>query len=468
MTAPSQAREVDYLLVGAGLASASAAEAIRTRDPNGGVLIVGDEPIMPYNRPPLSKEYLRGEIGAEGVYGSGGIFVHEPSWYDERHIELLQGRAEALDTRAHTLRLADGQVIHYGKLLLATGGHPRRLDIPGMDLPGVYTLRTLDDADALREAMKGASELPEALERERKVVVIGSGFIGLEVAANMRFRKALVTLVAPEDGPWDTMLPTQLAEYLRDHFERRGTGLRYNHNAVEFVPGDDGRVAMVRVMPEERSAAIAPDEIPCDLVVVAVGLQLNTELARQAGLEVDDTLGIVVDDHLRASAPDVYAAGDVAAYPDPIAGRMRFEHWDNAIATGKTAGANMAGADVPFEHVPELFSDMFNLAINLIGYPTPSATVAVRGPVEDDAFTGLFVVDGVLRAALLVNTDERMDLLCELIAAQAPVGDPGRLTAPDFDLASLRPRPASAPESVGPGPASAPDEAVSVIPPSEG
>src|SRR5262245_44816829 len=165
-------RTIDYLLIGGGLASATSAEEIRKRDPRGSILIVGNDPRLPYHRPPLSKEYLRGEIGAEGVYGNGGVYVQRPRWYEEQRVEPRHAEATALDTRAKTVQLADGHTLGYGSLLLATGGRPRRLDIPGMHLPGVHVLRTLADADALRG---------ELAEPGRQVVIIGSGFIGLEV-----------------------------------------------------------------------------------------------------------------------------------------------------------------------------------------------------------------------------------------------------------------------------------------------
>lgn len=422
-------RTIDYLLIGAGLASATAAEEIRKRDANGSILIVGDDPHHPYNRPPLSKEYLRGEIEADGTYGNGGVYVKLPAWYEEQRVDLVHAEATVLDTTATTVQLSDGRMLGYGKLLLATGGRPRRLDIPGMDLPGIHVLRTLDDADALR------SELAEA---GREVVVIGSGFIGLEAAANSLFRHANVTIVEPLPYPLAALLPPALGEYLRQQFERRGANLRYRTMPKEFVAGEGGRVGSVRIEPTGDDPAATAEERPCDLVLVGVGIQLNAELAQAAGLEVDQRHGIVVNERLQTSAPDVFAAGDVAAYLDPIVGRTHFEHWDTAIATGQTAGANMTGAGEIYQHVPYFFSDQFDLSINVLGYLGHQATLVVRGEPGNDRFTTLFVDDGVLRGAVMVNDDAQMDLLRELIAAEARVPNIQALQDAGFDLASLK------------------------------
>jgi 3-phenylpropionate/trans-cinnamate dioxygenase ferredoxin reductase subunit len=429
-------RTIDYVLIGGGLASATAAEEIRKRESNGSILIVGDDPQLPYHRPPLSKEYLRAEINADGTYGNGGVYVQLPQWYEEQRVELAHAVATALDTAARVVQLSDGHALGYGKLLLATGGRPRRLDIPGMDLPGVYVLRTLADADAIRD---------ELAEPGRQVVVIGSGFIGLETAANALFRHANVTIVEPLAYPFAMLLPSSLGQYLRLQFERRGATLRYQHAPPELVAGADGRVGSVRIQPTSGEPAATTEELPCDLVIVGVGIHLNTELAQAAGLEVDPRHGIVVDERLQTAAPAVFAAGDVAAYPDPIAGRMHFEHWDNAIATGQTAGANMAGAGDAFRHVPYFFSDQFDLAINVLGYLTSGATLVVRGEPGNDQFTALFIDQGVLRAAVMVNDDAQMDLLRDLIAAQTPVPDVEALKDAGFDLAALRATPPDTP-----------------------
>jgi len=435
MTSAQSGRAVTYLLIGGGLASATAAEEIRKRDPNGSIVIVCKEPQRPYNRPPLSKEYLRGEINAEGTYGNGGIYAHEPEWYDEQRVELLHGEATTLDPAAKTVRLADGQTLTYDKLLLAMGGRPRALEVPNADLPGIHYLRTVTDSDAIRD---------ELAQHGKRVVVVGSGFIGLETAANSLFRHAQVTIVEPLDRPWPSMLLPTLSRYLSSQYERRGATLRYQHGVTGFTAGDDGRLAGVEITPVDDSAATETETIACDLAIVGVGIVLNSELAQQAGLEVDPRQGIVVDDHLRTSTPDIYAAGDLAAYPDLVLGRMHFEHWDNAIATGQTAGANMTGGDEVYRHVPYFFSDQFDLAINMLGYPSSTAHVVVRGALARDQFSAYFIDDGKMRGVMMVNDDAQMDLARDLIAEAAPVPEPHALLDPNFDLASLRPGPEAA------------------------
>ncbi len=430
MAAAASERHVDLLLIGGGLASATAAEEIRKRDANGSIVLVSNEPQRPYNRPPLSKEYLRGEINDEGVYGNGGIYVHEPGWHDEHQVELLRGEAVVLDPAAKTVRLADGQTLTYGKLLLAMGGRPRALDVPNANLPGIHYLRTVADSGAIRNELD---------QPGKRVVFVGSGFIGLETAANSLFRHAQVTIVEPQERPWPTMLPPALSQYIADQYQRRGATLQYQHSVTGFTAGENGRIAGVQIAPVGDSAATESETIACDLAILGVGIMLNSELAQHAGLEVDPHQGVVVNDHLQSSAPDIYAAGDIAAYPDPVVGRMHFEHWDNAITTGQTAAANMTGGDESYRHVPYFFSDQFDLVINMLGYPTNTAHVTIKGSIAQDEFTAYFVEDGILRGAMMVNDDAKMDQLRELIAEAVLVPDTHALIDPNFDLASLRP-----------------------------
>jgi len=429
MTTGEPQRTVDYLLVGGGLASATAAEEIRKRDANGSILIVAAEPHAPYHRPPLSKEYLRGEIGPEGTYGAGGVFVQLPPWYAEQRVEVRQGvGVTALDTAAKRATFSDGSSVGYGKALLATGGRPRHLDIPGAHTPGVFMLRTLDDSTAIRQRLNTPG---------LNVVVIGSGFIGLEGAANALFKGAHVSIVDPVERVWQSMLTPDLSAYLQNEHTTRGATFYLGQTAVEFIAGEDGWLGAVRIAPPDGSSA--PLTLPADLALVGVGIELNTDLASGANLNVDPRHGIMVDDHLRASAPDVFAAGDVAAYPDPVMGRFHFEHWDNAIASGQTAAANMTGGDERYHHVPYFFSDQFDLAINMLGYPSPDSEVYLRGDIAQDAFTAVYVRDGAIRAALMVNDDARMDTWRELIetGAAAP-HDRLRLSDTTFDPASLK------------------------------
>ncbi|MFI5275856.1 MAG: NAD(P)/FAD-dependent oxidoreductase [Ktedonobacterales bacterium] len=429
MTTADARTAVDYLLIGGGLASATAAEEIRKRDAKGSVLIVAAEHHLPYHRPPLSKEYLRGDIGPDGTYGNGGVFAQLPPWYGEQRVAVKQGvGVTRLDTAAKQATLSDGSTVNYGRALLATGGRPRTLPIPGAHLPGIFVLRTLDDSTAIREQLNTPN---------RNVVVIGSGFIGLEAASNALFKGASVSIIDPVERVWPGMLTPGLSAYLENEYTSRGATFYLGHAAAEFIAGADGRVAQVRIAPQEGSAA--PLTLPADMVLVGVGIQLNTDLATDASLNVDPHHGVMVDDHLRASAEDVYAAGDVASFLDPVMGRYHFEHWDNAIASGQTAAANMTGGDERYQHVPYFFSDQFDLSINMLGYPSPDAEVIIRGDPRQDAFTAVYIRDGAIRAALMVNDDAQMDTWRELIETSArPPDDREQLASSFFDPASLK------------------------------
>ncbi|HEX8733219.1 MAG TPA: FAD-dependent oxidoreductase [Ktedonobacterales bacterium] len=430
MTTAGAQSAVDYLLIGGGLAAITAAEEIRKRDPHGVILIVATEKHPPYHRPPLSKEYLRGDIGSEGTYGAGGVFAQLPPWYDEQRVGLRTGVAvRRLDPDARRATLSDGAEMLYSRALIATGARPNMLTIPGAHLPGVHTLRTLDDSMAIREQLAAAG---------RHVVVIGSGFIGLEGASNALARDAQVAIVDPVERVWPGMLTPDLSDYLQAQYTRRGATFHLGHAPTEFVAGADGRLAAVRIAPVNGVAG-ATVTLPAEIAIVGVGVKLNTDLAAEAGLNVDPRHGVMVDDHLRASATGIFAAGDVAAYVDPVMGRYHFEHWDNAIASGQTAAVNMTGGDKHYQHVPYFFSDQFDLAINMLGYPSPDAEVVMRGDPATDAFTAVYIRDGAIRAALMVNDDAQMDTWRELIeVAAAPPADHARLADRTVDPASFK------------------------------
>jgi 3-phenylpropionate/trans-cinnamate dioxygenase ferredoxin reductase subunit len=456
MTDATPLQAADYLLIGGGLASATAAKEIRKRDPGGNILIAAGEPELPYHRPPLSKEYLRGAIGAEGIYGKGGVYVHRRHWYDEQRIVVLRGvTARELDTTAQRVHLADGRAVHYRLLLLATGGRARRLRVPGADLPGVYLLRTLADANALRAQFSVPG---------KRVVIVGCGFIGLETAAGAMMQGAQVTMIDSGDRFWPRLIPPNLSAYVEDQFARRGAHIRHQRTVTGFVASPDGRLAAVRIgptgptgptetptraqtgtrrdAPADGSGLTEPsEEIPCDLAIAGIGIELNTELAASAGLEVDPRHGIVVDERLETRVAGVFAAGDVAAYPDPLAGRMHFEHWDHAIQSGQVAAANMAGGDEPYRHVPYFFSDQFEYSINMLGYPSSDAQVVIRGELPANCFTAFYLEQGALRAAFMLNDDAHMDLLRAWIASSASFPDPQRLADPTVPLATVAPAP---------------------------
>ncbi len=429
MTSVQRIQTIDYLLIGGGLASATAAKAIRHRDPRGSIQLVTDEPELPYHRPPLSKEYLRGEIGAEGVYGKGGVSVHRRPWYEEQRIEVLRGvAAQALDTRAQRVQFADGHACHYHTLLLATGGRARRLNVPGMDLPGVHVLRTLADSNTLRALFNVPG---------KRVVAVGSGFIGLETAASALMKGAQVTIVDPLPRIWPQVVPPQISAYLQGQFTRHGATLRHGYVVTGFTAQANGHLAGVRIAPVGGNGPT--EDIPADLAIVGVGIALNTELAAAAGLEVDPHHGIVVNERLETRVAGVFAAGDVAAYPDPVAGRMHFEHWDHAIQSAQVAAANMTGGDEPYRHVPYFFSDQFDYSINMLGYPSSSAEIVLRGELSANAFTAFYLEGGILRAAFMLNDDAHLELLRQWIATARRISDAQRLADPSVPPAALTP-----------------------------
>src|SRR5439155_25677848 len=315
-----------FVIVGASLAGAKAAETLRTEGFDGRVILVGAEESRPYERPPLSKDYLRGEVGREKVY------VHDENFYAENNIELRLGRTvTALDTGGQELTLRHGERLHYDRLLLVTGSEPRHLPIPGGSLDGVLYLRSVEDSDALRER----------LDRGGSVVVIGAGWIGAEVAASAKQRGLDVTVIEPASVPLERVLGSEIGAIYRDihtdHGVRMllGTGVERfeGHTGVERVRTTDGRT------------------IECDFVVVGIGVTPRTGLAAEAGLHVDD--GIVVDEHLQTSVPGVFAAGDVAAAHHPFYGQgIRVEHWANALNQGPVAARNMLGRPEVYDRLP--------------------------------------------------------------------------------------------------------------------
>ena len=419
----SAATAIDYLIIGGGLAGAMAAEAIRERGVGGRVVIVSEDHERPYHRPPLSKEYLRGDQERKEV------FVHPPEWLNEQGVELMmETRATGLDAQAHEVTLDDGRTLHYKKLLLATGGTPKHLDIPGADLEGVHYLRWLDDSDALRTAAA----------RAKHAAVIGGSFIGVEVAAALVHYKVDTTVIVKGKTIWDSFIPEHIATFFQQTLADHG---------VKFLTEDEA----VRILPQSgqmRAGQVATKKghtVGGDLVVAGVGITLNRDLADGALLAYDQkTQGVVVNEYLQTSDPDIYAAGDIAAFPDPVFGIRRVEHWDTALSQGKAAGANMAGANEPYDHVQYYFSDLFDLYIEVLGNPTPDAHVILRGTMEDRSFAALYL-DGsqeTVVGALTVNRPpEELDQYRVLIRQKAPLRGFLREAEqhPDEDLTGLVP-----------------------------
>lgn len=366
-------RRIDYLLIGGGLAASRATRQIRKHDPHGSILLVSDEPHLPYDRPPLSKEFLRGE------QDSDGLFYDSASDLAARRVQTaLRVRADDLDADRRVARLADGTSVRFDTALIATGGHPVRLDLPGCDLAGIHYLRTLDDAAALaRAAAPGA-----------RAAIVGAGFIGLEAAASLTQLGVRVSVLEAAPRIWVRFAPEPLSQFVAAYCTARGVTFATGVTVTGFT-GRDGRVTAVRTADG--------DDVACDFVLVAVGITPTADLAQAAGLAVDD--GIVVNERMETSAAGIYAAGDVASYPDPHFGRRRrVEHWGHAEHTGQVAGANMAGADAIYDLLTYVWSDIFDLHLEFAGDETAHDSILLRGEPGPGGFTVLYLQNDRLTA----------------------------------------------------------------------
>jgi NADPH-dependent 2,4-dienoyl-CoA reductase/sulfur reductase-like enzyme/nitrite reductase/ring-hydroxylating ferredoxin subunit len=339
------------VIVGSGAAGNAAAEALRREGYGGRILILDPEGEIPYDRPNLSKDYLAGNAPEEWIP------LHPPDFYEEQKIELLNGvRATAIDPEARTVALSDGRSLSWGALLLATGAEPVRLPIPGADRPHVHLLRSLADCRSLIEAAQTA----------RRAVVVGASFIGLETAASLRARGVEVTVVAPEERPLERVLGPQLGDFIRALHEEHGVAFRLGRKpaAVEedAVTLDDG------------------SSLPADLVVFGVGVRPRIDLARSAGLEVDN--GVLVDEYLETGVPGIFAAGDIARWPDPYSGeRIRVEHWVVAERQGQTAALNILGRRERYDDGPFFWSQHYDVAISYVGHAAKWDAIEVAGSI---------------------------------------------------------------------------------------
>jgi 3-phenylpropionate/trans-cinnamate dioxygenase ferredoxin reductase subunit len=395
-----------FVIVGASLTGAKAAEALRATGFHGRLVLIGAEPERPYERPPLSKDFLRGET-------DGKPYVHEADFYEKNEIELRSSTTvRDLDASTHEVELEGGERLPYDKLLLATGAEPRRITIEGGELAGIRYLRTLSDSEALGRE----------LTPDRRVVVIGSGWIGSEVAASARQKGAEVTVLQKGAFPLERVLGPEVgsiyAEIHRDH----GVQL-LPETTIEAIEGD-GRV--------ERVRAGHGRVIDTDLVVVGIGVAPRAQLAERAGLRTDD--GVVVDERLRASAADVFAAGDVANAKHPFYGqRLRVEHWDNAINQGEAAAKSILGSSERYDRIPYFFSDQYEVGMEYVGYAENWDEVVIRGDVAAREFIAFWLKDGRLVAGMNVNVWDVSDQLRQLIRSRRTL-DRDKLADPDTPL----------------------------------
>jgi len=397
------------VIVGASLAGASAAAALRKEGFDGRVVLIGEEDVRPYERPELSKKYLRGEPGTN-------VFVHAPGFYADAGIELMAGqRVTRIDPRRREV-VAGGAAIRFDRLLLATGSRPRKLAVPGAELDGIMTLRTIDDADAIRV---------RALEAER-IVVIGGGWIGSEVAASLRQLGRDVTLVFPTATPLERVLGVELGRVYAQAHADHGVRLRAQSNVIGFAGTD--RVAAVLTADGTT--------LPADLVVVGTGAEPRSELAAEAGLAVDDD-GILVDEHLETSIPGIFAAGDVASAWHPrYARRLHVEHWDNAKRQGRAAAANLLGRAAAYERTPYFYSDQYDLGMEYRGLATESDEVVLRGDPAGRKFLAFWLRDGRVAAAMNMNIWDAGTHLDDLVQ-KGTVVDRKRLADPARPLTEL-------------------------------
>ncbi|MFF4993187.1 NAD(P)/FAD-dependent oxidoreductase [Streptosporangium saharense] len=405
--------EQTYVIVGAGLAGAKAAQSLREEGFDGRITVVGAETERPYERPPLSKGYLLGKEEQAKVY------VHDEAWYREHSVELISGsQVTDLDRGSRRLELDGGGQLGYDRLLLATGASPRRLDVPGADLEGVHYLRSLGDSQRLREAIKGGG----------RVVVVGAGWIGLETAAAAREYGCEVTVVEPRPVPLQAALGPEMGGFFADLHRAHGVDLRLGRQVTGLI--GDGHVRAV--------ATDDGQEVAADVVVVGVGVRPNAELAVLSGLPVDN--GVLVDASLRTEDPDVYAAGDVANAFNPLYGtRVRVEHWANALNGGLAAGKSMLGQEVVYDRPPYFFSDQYDVGMEFSGWLEPGGydSLVVRGDREEKAFYAFWLDGGRVVAGMHVNLwDDGIGPVQNLIRAGVPV-DAERLADPDVALEDL-------------------------------
>ena len=407
--------EPTYLIVGASLAGAKAAETLRSEGFDGRVILLGSETERPYERPPLSKGYLLGKEDKSVIY------VHEEGWYAEHGVDLRLGvTVTAVDRAGRTVTTADGESIGYDQLLLATGASPRRLNIPGADREGVLYLRTVGDSELLAAAFQGGG----------RVVTVGAGWIGLEATAAAREAGCEVTVVEPEPTALYRAIGRELGDVFADLHREHGVQFRFGESVSELRgPGTDGPVGEV--------ITSTGDALPADIVVVGIGVVPNTGLAVDAGLEVAN--GVVTDAALRTSDPIICAAGDLANSHHPLLGRRaRVEHWANALNSGPAAARSMLGQDVTYDPLPYFFSDQYDLGMETAGLPEPGTydQVVYRGDRAGREFIAFWLASGAVVAGMNVNVWDVSDDIQALIRSGKQV-EPASLTDPDVPLTDV-------------------------------
>jgi 3-phenylpropionate/trans-cinnamate dioxygenase ferredoxin reductase subunit len=414
MSAPHPDKPI--VIAGGGLAGGNAAVTLREEGFAGRVALISGEPGIPFGRPPLSKTYLRSEEELDGWY------VRPPGWYEEHDVELLRESVATVDAAGHTVALDDGRELEYHKLLIATGGRNRRLRAPGGGLSGIHQLRTLAECDAI----KG-----EAIA-DRRAVVVGMGFIGSEVAASLTQLGVRVIAIFSGREPLERVLGAEVAAAM---------GAIHRENGVE-LRAEDQVAAFEGTEHVEAAVTAAGDRVACDFVVAGIGIE--PELPAFAGSSPDQSNGLLVDEHCRASVPDVYGAGDVANQLHPVFGRVRVEHYNNAEKQGRFAARSMLGAEAPYDYIHSFWSDQYEHNIEYVGHATNWDQFVVRGSLEERTLLGFYLREGELQAAVGLDrggdpeaeSDSEM-AACARLVAMREKPDPARLADDRVDLWSL-------------------------------
>ena len=397
------------VIIGGGQAGGQAALMLRQNDFQGSITIVGDEPYVPYERPPLSKGYLAGDVGEERM------FMRPATFYAEKDIVLMQGvTATRIDRAARVVHLQDGRTLPYTKLVFATGGRVRKMTCPGADLPGVNYLRNIDDVKSFRERMVAGT----------KLVIVGGGYIGLEVAAVAIKRGCMVTVLEMLPLVLNRVVAPEMSAFYTDVHRTAGVDIRTSTGVTAFE--GNGRVERVRC---------GDVVIDADLVIVGIGIIPNVELAAEAGLALDN--GIVVDDCARTADPAIFAAGDCTNHPNDVVGsRLRLESVPNALSQGKAAALSILGKPEPMHEVPWFWSDQYDLKLQMTGLSRPGDTVVIRGSMAERKFSACYLRDGVFVACQSVNMAKDFIQSKKLIADRARP-DSGRLADPTIALRDL-------------------------------
>ena len=383
-----------YIIIGAGLGGVSAIEGIRQVDAQGSILLLGKEKDSPYDRPPLTKQLWSGTKTVDEVW------LHDQEFYRTQRVDMRLGATvEAVDLASHSVRDSSEVTFRYDRLLLATGGRPKRLKIPGGDLEGIFYYRTLADYRRLRSA---------AVEG-RSALVIGGNFIGSEIAAALRINNLSVSMIFPSSRLGSRVFPESLGRYLTDFYQAKGVQIHSGDAPLAIARANGAYIAKTR----------AGLELRADIIVAGVGITPEISLASAAGLQTGD--GVIVNEFLQTSHPDVYAAGDIASFPEAVLGRRRIEHWDNALAQGKHAGRNMAGAHEPFTYLPFFFSDLFEFGYEAVGQIDSRLETYADWQEENKTGVIYYLEGGRVRGAMMCNVWGKVDAARALIQQAPPV-----------------------------------------------